>query len=82
MLGFKRRGNKIRPLLDVNAIWKSGSSTYPEMIRILMEDGRVIRYTMDRKPVNIHTGVNGWKETGWQIVGYLYRDKEKPLKRL
>jgi hypothetical protein len=47
-----------------------------------MEDGRVIRYTMDRKPVNIHTGVNVWKETGWQIVGYLYRDKEKPLKRL
>ena len=70
MLGFKRRGNKIRPLLDVNAIWKSGSSTYPEMIRIPMEDGRVIRYTIDRKPIAIHTGKNGWETNGNEIIGY------------
>lgn len=71
---FRRRGSRIRPLLEISGTWWKSSSTYPELLRIPMRDGRVIRYVMDAQPIAIHVGKDGWRKTGYEIVGYQYKE--------
>ena len=39
--------SKIRPLVDVSPIWERELSTYPDVIRVAMEDGSVVTYRQD-----------------------------------
>ena len=38
---------RIFPLPEVTGIWKYDASTYPEIIKVPMSDGKVIKYVMD-----------------------------------
>lgn len=73
---FKRRGNRIKPLLDIKADYVTGNQ-YPDYLHIAMSNGRVIPYVIDAKPIRIHTGKDGWEKTGTQVIGY-----KKPQKRV
>ena len=74
---FKRRGNRIKPLLDIKADWVTGNQ-YPDYLHVAMSNGRVIPYVIDARPIRIHTGKGGWEKTGTQVVGY----NRKPQKRV
>jgi hypothetical protein len=83
MKTFRRRGNRIRPLIDIHGQWLTQYSTYPEITSVAMRDGRVVRYVIDAKPVRLHLGRNGWEKTGYQMIGYQYRtEKKKPMKQV
>ena len=77
MRAFKRRSNRIKPLLDIHGRWESERSTYPETLFVAMRDGRIVRYTIDAKPVSIHVGKNGWERKGTQVIGYQFRANKK-----
>lgn len=66
---FKRRGNRIKPLLDIKADWVTGNQ-YPDYLHVAMSNGRVIPYVIDARPIRIHTGKDGWEKTGTQVIGY------------
>lgn len=77
---FKRRSNRIKPLLNYHGVWSSHESTYPDYMMIAMRDGRVVRYARDIRPIRLNVGKNGWQFSGHIAVGYQY--KEKPLKKM
>ena len=76
---FSRRATMIKPLLPIHGRWQFYNSTYPEILDVAMKDGRIVRYVIDAKPVNICTGKHGW-QVGKRVVGYKY--KKRPSKRL
>lgn len=39
--------SKIRPLADVTPIWEREMSTYPDTIKVAMDDGTVVAYRID-----------------------------------
>ncbi len=80
---FNRRGNRIRPLLDLHGRWLDDLSTYPDELHVAMRDGRVVRYGLLNVPMHLNVGQNGWKPSGYVIVGYQYRaEKKTPLKKM
>lgn len=38
---------QIVPLADVTPVWEHDYSDYPDMIRVAMEDGKVVNYRID-----------------------------------
>ena len=38
---------RVMPLPKVTGVWKHDSSKYPDVVRVPMSDGRVIRYRID-----------------------------------
>ena len=38
---------QIAPLADVTPIWEHDYSVYPDMLRVAMEDGKVVNYRID-----------------------------------
>ena len=37
----------VHPLADVTPIWEHDFSVYPDIIRVAMDDGRVVNYCID-----------------------------------
>ena len=74
---FNRRGNRIRPLLNIHGEWKTGESTYPETLSVAMADGRVVRYFIGTQPVKLYVGKNGWQKTGREAIGYQYKKPKR-----
>ena len=66
---FKRRSNRVKPLLPISSSWKSGDK-YPDVLNVAMQNGRVVRYIRDCRTTRLHLGNDGWEKTGNQIVGY------------
>ena len=38
---------RVLPLPKVNGVWNHDSSRYPDLIRVTMSDGKVVRYRID-----------------------------------
>lgn len=80
---FNRRGNRIRPLLDLHGQWLDDRSTYPDELHVAMRDGRVVRYGLLNNPMRLCVGKHGWQSSGYVVVGYQYRaEKKTPLKKM
>ena len=77
-MAFKRRGNRVKPLLDIHCQWITGNPD-PDIVDIAMRNGRVVRYVNVAKAVRIHTGKDGWEKTGVQVEGY--KKPPEPLTR-
>ena len=44
---MSEQDNRIRPLADVSPVWERECSTYPDLIRIPMSDGKIVTYRQD-----------------------------------
>lgn len=76
--------DKVKPLIDVTPQWDHDTSIYPDIIRIPMEDGKVIDYRMDTgQPhpsfIDCMNIVRKWHDQDI-MVGYQYkpRHEKKP----
>ena len=71
---MRRRRRKIKPLIDVGAVWEHESSEYPDFVRIPMRNGKVVRYRLDM--VQLHPAFRAAMENIRVIVGYQYKGPE------
>ena len=65
-------GKRVEPLADVVPVYERELSTYPDAVRLTMEDGKVITYRIDiQQPAPAFTSaletVRKWNQ---QDVGY------------
>lgn len=67
---------RILPLPEVTGIWKYESSTYPDVIKVPMSDGKVVKYTID---VDLpHPSFEKAMENVRKMkVGYQYKGKHE-----
>lgn len=65
----RMRHERVKPLLNLHGEWKPGCK-YPTTLYITMDDGRVMRYSLEAHPERIHAG----EDPGRVTVGYQYKE--------
>ena len=68
------RRRRIRPLIDIGPIWEHESSRYPDVIRVPMRNGAVIRYRIEMEMP--HPSFTAAMDNVRTIVGYQYKEPE------
>ena len=73
---FKRRGNRVKPLLDIHHEFLS-NGRYPDLLYVAMQNGAVVRYVIAKQmPVVVHAGDDGWEPGADEVVGYKRKTAE------
>ena len=62
---------RVLPLPKVTGVWKHDASKYPDVIRVPMSDGRVVKYVIDVEMPHpcLTAAINGIR----RMVGYQYK---------
>lgn len=72
----RRRGNRVKPLLDINCDYLTGG-IYPDILYVTMRNGHIVRYVIaEPMKVVIRAGDGGWEQTGNEVVGYKRKTAE------
>lgn len=82
MENMSEKSLPVKPLASVNAVWEHDWSEYPDLIRVPMEDGKVVTYRIDTKQPHPQflSAMDLLKKLP-VYGGYQYREPEKKKRR-
>ena len=70
-----RRRRRVRPILDLGPIWEREVSRYPDVIRVPMRNGTVIRYRIESEMPH-PSFMAALTNISNMVVGYQYKEPE------